>query len=57
MKAADYRSSPHGDVEDVAAHGAGHSHVPHALASHNHTGNEVRDGRSSSQNSQAHDLL
>lgn len=54
---ADYRSSPHGNVEDVTTHGAGHSHVPHALTSHDHTGNEVRDGRSGGQNSQTHDFL
>lgn len=57
VKAADCHSSPHSDVEDVTAHGAGHGHVTHALTSHNHTGDEVGDGRPCSQNGQTHDLL
>lgn len=52
-----YQSSPHSDVEDVTAHRAGHSHVPQAFTRHNHTGNEVGDGRPRSQDSQAHNLL
>lgn len=50
-------SLPHSDVEDVTAHRAGYSHVPHAFTSYNHTGNEVRDGCPCSQDSQAHNLL
>lgn len=49
--------SPYCDVEDVASHRAGHGHVSHAFTSHNHTGDEVGNGRPRSQDSQAHDLL
>ncbi|KAF2973939.1 hypothetical protein EK904_001798 [Melospiza melodia maxima] len=34
--------SPNSDVEDVAAHRAGHSHVPQALPGHDDTGDECR---------------
>ena len=50
-------SSPHSDVEDVTAHRAGHSHVPQTFTGHDHTGNEVGDGRPCSQDGQAHNLL
>lgn len=49
--------SPYGDVEDVAAHWAGHSHVPQTFPGHNHAGDQVGDGRASCQDGQAHDLL
>ncbi len=35
--------SPHSDIEDVGAHGAGHGHVTEAFSRYNHTGDQVGD--------------
>ena len=47
---------PDCDVEDVAAHGGGDGHVPEPFPGHDHAGDEVRDGGSSSQEGQPHHL-
>lgn len=57
MKIGDRGLSPHCDVEDVAAHRAGHGHVSQTFPGHDHTGDEVRDGRPGRQDGQTHDLL
>lgn len=49
--------SPNSDIKNVAAHRAGHSHVPQAFTGHNHAGDQVRDGRSGCQKGQTHDFL
>ena len=49
--------SPDGDVEDVAAHGAGHGHVPQTFTGHDDAGDQVGDGRPGCQDGQAHYLL
>lgn len=48
---------PYGDVEDVGADRAGHSHVPETFPGHDDTGDEIRDGGSSCQDRQPHDLF
>lgn len=50
-------NSPHSDVKDIAAHRAGHGHVSKSFPGHDHAGDEVRNGRAGSQDSQAHYLL
>lgn len=49
--------SPDSDVKDVAAHRAGHGHVPQTFTSHDHAGDQVRDGRPGCQKGQTHDFL
>lgn len=49
--------SPYGDVEDVGADRAGYSHVPKTFPGNDDAGDEIRDGRSSRQDCQSHDLL
>ncbi len=48
---------PHGDVKYVAAYRARDSHVSQAFSCHNHTGDEIRNGCSCSQNGKTHDFL
>lgn len=53
-----YRShSPYCDVEDVTAHWTRHGHVPQTFPGHDHTGDQVRDGRPSCQYGQTHYFL
>lgn len=49
--------SPDSNIKDVAAHRAGHGHVPQTFTGHNHAGDQVRDGRPGCQKGQTHDFL
>lgn len=49
--------SPYSDVEDVAAHRAGHGHVSQTFPGHDHAGDQVGDGRPRREDGQAHDFL
>lgn len=48
---------PYGDVKDVRADRAGHRHVPETFPGHDDAGDEIRDGGSSCQDRQTHDLF
>lgn len=48
---------PYGDVENVGADRTGHRHVSETFPGYDDTGDEIRDGGSSCQDGQPHDLL
>jgi hypothetical protein len=51
------RDLPHCDVENIASHGAGDSHIAEALARHDDRSDQIRDRCASCEQGKSHEPM